>query len=297
MATGAPIVPPAALPPERPGYPAPADLAARREGLAGAVASGLWRTDPAPAELILGGVRCLLHAPAMPAHGTVLHFHGGAFRLGCPEQLGPFAARLAERCGVNVVCPAYRLAPEHPFPAGLVDGCRVLSALNTPGHLPVVLSGDSAGGGLAAGLAALAGQSGSKPAGLVLLSAWLDLTVTAPGYITNAASDPLFSADSANTAAELYLQGHAAKDPVASPLHGIFDNYPPTLVNIGSGEVLLDDARLCHGKLTAAGIAAQLHEVAGMDHVAVTRDSNAPGAAETFEAIAAFIDTLLAAGA
>ena len=117
------------LPPERTGHAAPADLAARRAGLAAAVAAGMWRTDPAPQEVMLGGVRCLRFSPSGPARGMVLHMHGGAFRIGCPEQMGPFAADLAARCGVEVICPAYRLAPEAPFPAGLNDGWAVLRAL------------------------------------------------------------------------------------------------------------------------------------------------------------------------
>ena len=282
-----------ALPPERPGHAAPADLAARRTGLAAAVASGLWQANPAPSEVVLGGVRCLRFSPPGPPRGTVLHFHGGAFRLGCPEQIAPFAAALAARCQVNVVCPAYRLAPEHPFPAGLGDGWSVLVALAALGEAPLVISGDSAGGGLAAGLTALTGQNGRKPAALVLLSPWLDLTVTNPAYVSNAASDPLFSAEAAQTAAALYLQGHSPHDPLASPLHGAVADYPPTLLNVGTGEVLRDDAQRLHDRLHEAGIAADLHIVPGMEHVAVTRDRAATGDAETFDTIATFIDRAL----
>ena len=76
----------------------------------------------------IGGVRCLRFSPSGNPRGTLLHMHGGAFRIGCPEQIAPFAAALAEACAVTVICPAYRLAPEHPFPAGLNDGYAVLRA-------------------------------------------------------------------------------------------------------------------------------------------------------------------------
>lgn len=214
---------------------------------------------------------------------TVLHLHGGAFRIGCPEQIVPFAAALAARCGVRVVCPAYRLAPEHPFPAALHDARAVRAAVRGDG--PVILSGDSAGGGLAASLAAL------EPAdGLVLLSAWLDLTVTAASYDANAASDPLFSRAAAETAAELYLHGADARHPLASPLRGEVAGLPPTLVSVGAGEVLLDDARTFAARLAAAGVRCRFDEVPGMEHVAVTRDRTLPGAERTFEAVAAFVD-------
>ena len=102
------------LPPERKGHTASADLAERRTGLAAAVAAGVWSTDPAPEEVQIGGVRCLRFSPSGASRGTLLHMHGGAFRIGCPEQIAPFALALAQGCKVTAICPAYRLAPEHP---------------------------------------------------------------------------------------------------------------------------------------------------------------------------------------
>lgn len=278
------------LPQERGGRPAPPEVAARREAMAQALASGAWATAPPPTTEPVAGVRVLRFAPPAAKRGTVLHLHGGGFRLGCPEMVGAFAAALAARCGVEVVCPAYRLAPEHPFPAGLVDALAVYRALVQAGEGPVIVSGDSAGGGLAASLAALSVET--PPRGVVLLSAWLDLTVASPTYRTNATADPLFSYESASLAAELYLQGHAPTDPLASPLFAQLDGYPPTLISVGSGEVLAGDARRFHQALLAAGVAAQLCEIVGMDHVAVTRGLSLPGAAETFEAVAVFVDGL-----
>src|SRR5579863_6717523 len=206
----------AAFPAERVGHGPPADLVAQRAGLDAVVQSGLWHCDPAPVEKQLAGIRCLDFMPSAKPRGTILHFHGGGFRLGRPEQIAPFAAALASRCQVRVVCPAYRLAPEHPFPAALVDGWSVMSAL-IPGDGPLIMSGDSAGGGLAAGLA---GRAGGRLAGLILLSPWLDLTVTSPSYASNADWDPLFSAASAGVAASFYLQGASPQDPLASPVFG-----------------------------------------------------------------------------
>ena len=280
------------LPPDRPGHAAPADLIERRAGLAAAVAAGVWRSDPAPEVVEIGGVRCLRFLPSGEPRGTVLHIHGGAFRLGCPEMIAPFAAALAAACSVSLVCPAYRLAPEHPFPAGLQDAQRVMTALGT-GRL--IVSGDSAGGGIAAGLAALVADDAPPLAGLALLSPWLDLTVSAASFATNAAHDPLFSGEAAREAATLYLQGIAPDDPRASPIFTPVDNFPPTLINVGAGEVLIDDARAFHGRLCAAGITSVLEVIEGMDHVAVTRDLALPGAAQTFGTLAAFIEERLRA--
>jgi epsilon-lactone hydrolase len=281
------------LPPERPGHDAPADLIAKRAGLAAAVASGVWRTDPAAEVIEIGGIRCLRFVPTGTARGTVLHIHGGAFRIGCPEMIAPFAAALSARCGVEVICPAYRLAPKHPFPAGLRDCLSVMTALSERDNGLLIVSGDSAGGGIAATLASLTTM---KLVGLALLSPWLDLTVSSESYATNAASDPLFSAEAAREAAALYLQGQQAHDKLASPLLGPAIGFPPTFINVGAGEVLLDDARRFHEKLSGAGLTSQLEIVANMDHVAVTRDLTLPGAAQSFESLAAFINSALAQG-
>ncbi|TVV76712.1 alpha/beta hydrolase fold domain-containing protein [Sphingomonas solaris] len=285
---------PPPLPAEREGRPAAADLAARRQGLSAAVAAGFGRTDPLPEEICVGGVRALRFAPDGVSLGTVLHVHGGAFRIGAPEVVAPFAAALSARCGVTVVCPAYRLAPEHPFPAGINDARAVALALAADG--PLILSGDSAGGGVAAAAAALATADAVPPAGLMLFSPWLDLTVSSASYAANGTSDPLFSAESAQEAAGLYLQGLDPNDPLGSPLFAPAAGFPPTLVNVGDGEVLLDDSTSFAAALRAAGVAVELQVVAGMDHVAVTRDLAAPGAAETFEALCAFVDRIVAAG-
>lgn len=279
------------LPPERPGRPAPPDTAAVREAIAGALRSGVWTTDPLAEERTIGGVRCLVfNTDPDAARGTVLHFHGGAFRIGVPEQMGPFASTLSRRCGVRVVCPAYRLAPEHPFPAGLNDAHAVLAALAAEAGPPILLSGDSAGGGLAASLALLAHDGALPVIGLILLSPWLDLRLGASSYASNATTDPLFSAQAAVTAAELYLQGHDPSAPLASPLLGEPRAFPPTLVNVGSGEVLLDDARGLADRLTAVGTTVLLDVVPDMEHVAVTRSLSLTGAAHCLERVVAFVE-------
>ena len=229
-------------------------------------------------------MRVLRFDPAGRPRATVLHFHGGGFRQGRPELSAAFAAALAARCGVRVICPAYRFAPEHPFPAALHDACAVARALDDP-----ILSGDSAGGGIAAAL----GQLCPEARGLVLLSPWLDLTVTSACYADNAATDPLFSQASASEAAAQYLQGVPADAMLASPLFADPRAFPPTFVSAGDGEVLADDARSFHARLVAVGVEAQLLIVPGMEHAAVTRGLSLRGAAETFAAVAGFVDALL----
>ncbi len=278
-----------ALPPERSGRPAAADLAERRRGRDAALAAGAWAA--AAEEALLGRRRALRFKPSGPSRGTVLHLHGGGFRLGAPEMAGPLAEALAQRCQIEVVAPQYRLAPEHPFPCGLIDALAALAALrDETGDKPLILSGDSAGGGLAAALAVL---DRAPIDGVALFSPWLDMTVTAPSFAANAGTDPMFSKDAADAAAGLYLQGFDPAHPLASPLHAPITAFPPTLISVGAGEVLRDDSLRFHHKLQAIGATAELEVVEGMEHVAVVRGLDMPGAAETFEAVAAFIDRIV----
>jgi acetyl esterase/lipase len=160
------------------------------------------------------------------------------------------------------------------------------------GDAPLIVGGDSAGAGLAASLGISCAGQDPKIDGLVLLSPWLDLRVNAQSYITNGATDPMFSTESASIAAELYLQGFDPTHPLVSPLLAEIAAYPPTLISVGTGEVLSDDSLLFHAKLLAAGVDSRLSAIDGMEHVAVVRSLELPGAAETFEEVVVFVDRI-----
>ncbi|MCW1429546.1 alpha/beta hydrolase [Novosphingobium sp. JCM 18896] len=284
------------LPPIRAGRAAPADLLERRAQMQAAVDAGTWKTEKPPVEAEFAGLRTLRFSPDTAPRGYVLQLHGGGFRIGRPEFESLFAEALIRACGVEIVVPQYRLAPEGPFPAGLTDALAALTALREEiGDAPLIVCGDSAGGGLAASLGLLS-AAGRAPRidGLVLLSPWLDLRVTADSYAANAATDAMFSQESAGVAAELYLQGLDPTHPLASPLLAPITTYPPSLISVGTGEVLWDDSRLFHDKLLAAGIDSTLCAIDGMAHVAVITGLDRPGAAETFAAVIAFVENRLA---
>lgn len=285
------------IPPEREGRPAPPDLAERRAQMGTAIANGAFATKQPPAEEEFAGLRTLRFRPDGERRGYLLQLHGGGFRIGRPEFEAPLSETLAARCGVEVLVPQYRLAPEAPFPAGLNDALAALTALREQaGDAKLIVGGDSAGGGLAASLAVhAAAHGGPRIDGLVLLSPWLDLTVSAPSYEANADTDPMFSTESASIAAELYLQGFDPRHPLASPLFADIAAFPPTLISVGTGEVLHDDSLRFHEKLQNAGVSSQLSAIDGMEHVAVVRGFDLPGAAETFEAIVSFVDAITAA--
>lgn len=253
------------LPPLREGHEAPEGIRERRAALAGLAALHPLRPGVTIESSEIAGVACRAVGGA-DAGATILYFHGGGYRLGDPATWLGFASGLAADSGLRFVLPDYRLAPEHPFPAALHDAVAVYRALAGSG--PVLLAGDSAGGGLAAALTALALENGGPaPAGLILLSPWLDLSLRSPSYGSHAARDRMFSRESALEAAALYLQGEAAEQPLASPVNADLSGFPPVLIFCGGDEVLLGDSLAFVRRLAEADRAVEAHFVSGMQHV------------------------------
>lgn len=283
------------LPAERPStYPTPEDLVTRREGAA-AMLGGALAEGVRVAAADIGGVGCVVAEPAAP-HATVVWFHGGGYRLGSAEGSKVFASRLAEIASVRIVMVDYRLAPEHPYPAALVDASRVYDeVLAGPAwsSVPTFVAGDSAGGGLALALAVAARDAGAPvPAGLVLLSPWADLRNGAESYRSNAATDQLFSHESATEAREMYLQGHDPADPYVSPVLADPVGLPPALILVSTDETLRDDSLAVTTLLARARVAVQLELVPGTPHVWPTIFADHPATLPALEDIATFVGRL-----
>ncbi|GCE02646.1 alpha/beta hydrolase fold domain-containing protein [Embleya hyalina] len=279
------------LPPVREGRPAPEELEARRRGTAA------YREEPeegvAVARRLVGGVPCTFLEVPVPAL-TLLYFHGGGYRMGDAEGWLGIASRIALAARARVILVEYRLAPEAPFPAALHDAASVYDALVTVDEegldTPPFVGGDSAGGGLAAALALAArGARVPMPAGLVLLSAWLDLTVTKPTYDSNAATDLFISKRSLREAAEIYLQLHDPSDPLASPLFADLSGLPPVLLLASCHEALLGDTTAFASRAAAAGVPVQAHLIPDVPHAWPAIDPKIPESTTAIAAIAHFL--------
>jgi monoterpene epsilon-lactone hydrolase len=200
----------------------------------------------------------------------LLYLHGGAYVSGAPDLYRHFAWRVADAAKACVWMLAYRLAPEHPFPAALDDalaGYRwLVDQMSDTSELFVM--GDSAGGGLALSLLLKLRDAGRPlPAAAVALSPWTDLALTGRSLKSNAAADPMLNADDLPDLARHYLAGADPRTPYASPLYGDTAGLPPVLIQVGSDEILRDDATRMADRLQRDNPRSQLEIWPRMPHV------------------------------
>jgi epsilon-lactone hydrolase len=218
-----------------------------------------------------GGVKALRVAtPRSRDARHVLYLHGGGYVMCSPDHYGDFLWRIARVTSAHILCPYYRLAPEHPFPAALDDAVRVYSWLLAQGARPqeLVIMGDSAGGGLAlATLLRLRDDGLPLPAAAVALSPWTDLALTGDSIRSNVHSDLTLRPERAAAFAHHYLAGADPSHPYASPLYGEVRGLPPVLIQVGSDEILRDDSVRMAEKLRMAGCRAELDIGPRMPHV------------------------------
>ena len=191
--------------------------------------------------------------------GVLLYLHGGGYTCGDLEYAKGVGSKLAVECGVQVFCAAYRLAPEHPFPAAMEDALTAWHYLRSKGYAPhqIALCGESAGGGLAYALCLrLKELQEALPACIVAISPWTDLTASGDSYRFNQDVDCSISKNLLDFYAKSYTNDRM--DPLASPLFGDLEGLPPSLIFVGGDEIMLDDSRLLHEKLLAAGCKSRL---------------------------------------
>jgi len=207
-------------------YPAPAAL--RREPV---------RAGGIPAEWV--------SMPGAAPERVVFYLHGGAYVRGSIVTHLNLIAGISHAAGARVLAIDYRLGPENPFPAAIDDAVAAYRWLIGQGMSParVVIAGDSAGGGLAlATLLTLRDGGDPLPAAAVLLSPWTDLAATGASIEGRAAADPMLSREYLLDMARMYLGSADPRDPRASPVFADPRGLPPLLIQVGTAEVLYDDA-------------------------------------------------------
>lgn len=201
---------------------------------------------------------------------VILYCHGGGYTSGNLGYSRPLASKLTNATGWETLCFEYRLAPEHPFPAAVDDARRAWDYLMYLGYgaRDVVVAGDSAGGNLALVLCHQLKQAGRQlPGRLVLMSPWTDMTASGRSYTQRAAMDPTITLDYIHAVREVYAGGNELTSPLLSPLFGDFRGFPPTLVQVGSNEILYSDSLRLRERMQAAGVHCQLEVWEDMWHV------------------------------
>jgi acetyl esterase/lipase len=224
---------------------------------------------------------------------TALHLHGGGYVIGSSKSHTPFGTHLAAAIGGRVLLLEYRLAPEHPAPTGLDDAVAAYRWLLDAGVDPgdVVVTGDSAGGGLAVALLArLRDELLPMPSAAALLSPWTDLTGTSETMRTKVDEDIVLSPELLAHWRAMYAATLPFDDPALSPALGTLEGLPPMLVLVGSREILLDDAHLLADRAGAQGVDVTVEVGDGMIHIwPVLGAGLVPEAQQAIDRMAAFI--------
>lgn len=201
---------------------------------------------------------------------VILYLHGGGFMGGSINTHKDLGARIAAAAGARLLMPEYRLAPEHPFPAGLRDAVTAYTWLLdhhvSPEHL--VVAGDSAGGGLAISLLLkLKEKQIPQPRAAVLISPWADLACTGDSHALNLGKDPMLNKKLLVSTAAHYANNAQLSHPLVSPIHGDLSGLCPLLIQVGSWEVLLDDSVTLAARAKAARVEVTLEIWEEMFHV------------------------------
>ena len=209
-------------------------------------------------ELGLAGVAAeRLATPDTQHDKAFLYIHGGGFVAGSPRTHRPLTWRLAKDIGIPVYAIDYRLAPEHPYPAGLDDCVAAYKGLLDKGvpARSILVGGDSAGGNLTLALALrLKAEGLPLPAALICLSPATDMTGSGESRHSNAEADSMFVEEMMDSLMPVYFAGIDERDPFVSPLFGDVTGFPPTLFQVGEREMLRDDSIRMAAALKSAGV-------------------------------------------
>lgn len=229
------------------------------------------RKDVEIRSIIIAGMRAEEIKPQAETTQMIFHIHGGAFFIGSLNTHRAFLSDLAARTQMQVLHIDYPLAPEHRYPEASNAIYDVYQDLLTQGILPkdIILSGDSCGANLALALVLRLKEENKSqiPSALILMSPFLDLTLTSESLRYNQKHDALLSVEALETGIEYYVAKNIDKSlPQISPIFGDFKGLPPTLVQIGSKEILLDDATRFEEKAKQAGVEVTYSLYTGMWH-------------------------------
>ncbi len=233
--------------------------------------------------------------PLVNTGRMILYLHGGYFMIGSIQSHRNLAGNIANFTQAQALIIDYRLAPEHPFPAGLEDAVTAYIWLLEHGSSPnkIILAGDSAGGGLVLStLLALRERGKPMPAAAICLSPATDLTFSGKSWKFNSKRELVIGRYIAEQIQPLYLVNTDPRNPLASPLFANLHGLPPLLIQVGSDEVLLSDSESFSECARKAGVEATLEVWPQMQHVWQFTASFMPEARQAIERMGVFVKTI-----
>lgn len=202
---------------------------------------------------------------------VIFYTHGGGYGMGDLISSRALIAPIAKKTGIRVFSFEYRLAPEHPFPAAFDDAKKAYEYVLGQGYSPgnIIAFGESAGGGLAvSNILRLIAEGKEAPKCLVTISPWSDLTATGQTYFLNEDKDPLLRGKYLKRLADSYVGDDSPLNPYISPAFASYDDrFPPTLIQAGSDEVLLDDSKLLYNAMKDGGVDVDIEIYPKMWHI------------------------------
>lgn len=225
--------------------------------------------------------------------GTLLYFHGGSFALGSPATAMSLTAHVVLRTGMRALSVDYRLAPEHPYPAGVTDCFDAYRELLRQGVDPqeIAVLGDSAGGGLSVTTVLSAKNEGLPlPSCVVCFSPGLNPLRSGGSFESKRGIDPFFTPEALAASGKRYLAGADPHEEMASPaVYADMKGFPPLLLQAGSDELLLDDSVMLAERARDAEVDVVLDVTAHVPHVFQTFVDHLDEAGDALDRAALFI--------
>jgi monoterpene epsilon-lactone hydrolase len=223
---------------------------------------------------------------------VILGLHGGGFVSGSIYTHRKLFGHLAKAAGVRALLTDYRQTPAHHHPAPLEDTTAAYRWLLDEGVDPrrIAVAGDSAGGGLAVSTMLRARELGLPvAAALMLLSPWVDMTVSSDTFESNRETEEFFFKEVVQALAGMFLGGTDPEDPLASPLHADLSGLPPTYIQVGGDETLLGESLRLEENARKAGVDVRVDVFPGQQHTFQMAAGYAPESDDAIAKLAAWV--------
>jgi len=222
-------------------------------------------------------------------NNLIVYLHGGCYVLGSINSHQALVSHFADKLDIPVLFIEYSLAPENPFPSAINEILKVYQFIFNKNQMnDISFMGDSAGAGLAMSvISALNKKNMTKPKQLVMLSPWVDLSGSSKSITDNADIDPILSKDQLKYFTTLYVGDSKLLD--ANPIETIFGEFPPTLILVGSSEILLDDSKMAYSMISNKQPVTKLKIYDDQTHVWLLDDITTESSKKAIEEIKGFL--------